>query len=144
MILKKVLVVEDSQLLHRMYDLLLLRFRYAEAATKVLHAMNGREALTKLHDHPDVDLILLDINMPVMSGLEFLQYCRKEKVFQGIPVIIVSTEGKEQDTLLGLKAGAKGYLTKPFQAHELYELMERVCKHGNNDETHAPHESSPR
>lgn len=125
---KKVLVVEDSPLLHRMYDLLLLRYRYAEEATKVLHAMNGREALSILNGNADVDLIILDINMPVMSGLEFLVYCKKEKVFQDIPVIIVSTEDKEQDTLLGLKAGAKGYLTKPFQAHDLYNLMEKICK----------------
>lgn len=128
MVLKKILVVEDSPLLHRMYDLLLLRYRYAEGATKILHAMNGREALTILNGNADVDLIILDINMPVMSGLEFLIYCKKEKVFQEIPVIIVSTEGKEQDTLLGLKAGAKGYLTKPFQAHDLYNLMTKVCQ----------------
>jgi two-component system, chemotaxis family, chemotaxis protein CheY len=127
MILKKILVVEDSELLHKMYDLLLMRFRFAHHATRVLHAMNGREALAALHDNPDVDLVLLDINMPVMSGLEFLLYCREQKVFQDIPVIIISTEGKEQDTIRGLKAGARGYLTKPFQAPALYALMEKVC-----------------
>lgn len=126
MSLKKILVVEDSELLHRMYDLLLMRYRFGNDGTQVIHSFNGKEALTMLHQHPNVDLILLDINMPIMSGLEFLQYCKKEKVFQSIPVIIISTEGKEEDTLRGLEAGAKAYLTKPFQGHELHALMEKV------------------
>lgn len=124
MSMHKILIVEDSELLHRMYDLILLRYR--KAGAKIVHANNGREALGKLNAHPDVDLIILDINMPVMSGLEFLTHCKQEKVFQGIPVIIVSTEGKEEDTLRGLKAGAKGYVTKPFQAVDLYRMIDRI------------------
>ncbi len=121
---KKILIVEDSELLHRMYDLILMRYR--KTGTAVVHAFNGREALGLLHGHPDTDLIILDINMPIMSGLEFLTHCKKEKVFQKIPVIIVSTEGKEEDTLRGLKAGAKGYVTKPFQATDLYKMIDRI------------------
>ena len=124
MTIRKILVVEDSELLHRMYDLLLLRYR--KGGTEVLHAHNGREALGRLNTHPDVDLVILDINMPVMSGLEFLEHCRREKVFTDIPVVIVSTEGKEEDTLRGLKAGARGYVTKPFQAQDLYRIIEQI------------------
>src|SRR5262249_2382993 len=120
---KKILIVEDSDLLHRMYDLVLSRYRIGAVPTEVLHCMNGRQALEALNDHPDVDLILLDINMPVMSGLEFLAFRKEQKVFQDIPVIIVSTEGKEHDVILGLERGARGYLTKPFQANQLHTLI---------------------
>jgi two-component system chemotaxis response regulator CheY len=88
--------------------------------------MNGLEALDKLAQEEGIDLILLDINMPVMNGLEFLQRVQKEPAFQQIPVIIISTEGKEEDTIRGLKMGAKGYVKKPFQASELHGLIEKI------------------
>jgi two-component system chemotaxis response regulator CheY len=122
--MKQILIVEDSELLHRMYDLIFQRYR--QTGTEVLHAYNGREALSLLASHPDVDLIVLDINMPVMSGLEFLTHCRRESVFQHIPVIIVSTEGKEDDTLRALQSGARGYITKPFKPPDLHDLIDKV------------------
>jgi two-component system chemotaxis response regulator CheY len=121
---KKILVVDDSELLHRMYEIILLKYR--KSGTEVHHAFSGKEALGKLNEHPDVSLILLDINMPVMSGLEFLQYCRSEQCLRDIPVIIISTQGKEYDTILGLQAGAKAYLTKPFQSANLYKLIDQM------------------
>jgi two-component system chemotaxis response regulator CheY len=122
--INKILVVEDSELLHRMYDLIFLRYR--RNGTQVIHASNGRDGLNKLNSHPDTELIILDINMPVMSGLEFLHHLKQEKAFKDIPVIIISTEGKEEDTLRGLEFGAKGYITKPFQANDLYKIIEKV------------------
>lgn len=127
--MKKILIVEDSELLHRMYDLIFQRYR--QSGTQLLHAYHGREALNHLADHPDVDLILLDINMPIMSGLEFLVHCRRESVFQQIPVIIVSTEGKEEDTMRGLQSGARGYITKPFKPPDLHQLIEKVMHTGD-------------
>lgn len=126
--MKKILIVEDSELLHRMYDLIFQRYR--QTGTQVLHAYHGREALSQLTSHPDVDLIVLDINMPVMSGLEFLSHCRRESVFQHIPVIIVSTEGKEDDTMRGLQSGARAYITKPFKPADLHILIDKVIHSG--------------
>lgn len=129
---QKVLIVEDSELLHKMYDLILMRYRNQGAA--VVHAFNGKEALVQLNDHPDTDLIILDINMPVMSGLEFLNHRNKTKVFTGIPVILVTTEGREEDTERGLKAGARAYLSKPFHPNDLHKLIEKIfvdSSHGN-------------
>lgn len=122
MAIRKILIVEDSEILHRMYNLVLMR--YTSQGTSVLHAYNGQDGLAKLSDHPDTDFIILDTDMPVMDGLEFLSHCMKEQTFQNIPVVIISTEGKQEDRLLGLKAGAKAYLTKPFQPMELYRLIE--------------------
>ncbi|NMB99043.1 MAG: response regulator [Thermoanaerobaculaceae bacterium] len=124
MALNKILIVEDSELLHKMYDLILLR--YKKIGVSVVHAYNGREGLEMIAHNPDIDLILLDINMPVMSGLEFLKYAKKEDLLREIPVVIISTEGKSEDTIRGLEQGAKAYITKPFQATDLYRIIEKV------------------
>lgn len=120
----KIMVVEDSELLHRMYDMFLSR--YCQHGWDIIHAYHGAEALSKLHAHPDIGLILLDINMPVMSGLEFLQRFREEKAFADIPVVLLSSEGKKEDTVRGLKAGARAYITKPFQADDLHKVIGMV------------------
>jgi two-component system chemotaxis response regulator CheY len=124
--LRKILAVDDSALIHQMYKLFLSRYKNC----KLVSAMNGLEALDKLGQEEGIDLILLDINMPVMNGLEFLQRVQKEPAYQGIPVIIISTEGKEEDTIRGLKMGAKGYVKKPFQASELHGLIEKITSAG--------------
>lgn len=120
----KILIVEDSALLHRMYEVVFRSYRLEGGL--LLHAMDGREGLQRLSEHPDTDLILLDINMPVMSGLEFLAHCKRERVFREIPVIIVSTEGKQEDTVRALQAGARGYVTKPFRPQDLHSLIDRI------------------
>jgi two-component system chemotaxis response regulator CheY len=120
--LRKILAVDDSALIHQMYKLFLSRYKNC----KLVSAMNGLEALDKLGQEEGIDLILLDINMPVMNGLEFLQRVQKETAYKDIPVIIISTEGKEEDTIRGLKMGARGYVKKPFQASELHSLIEKI------------------
>ncbi len=120
--LKKILIVDDSSLLHQMYKLVFMRYKDC----RLIAAMNGLEALDKLSQEEGIELILLDINMPVMNGLQFLEALSKETDFKAPPIIIVSTEGKEEDTLRGLTLGAKGYVKKPFQPAELHNLIERI------------------
>ena len=120
----EILIVDDSDLILQMYDLVLVRYRRTGA--KVFRASNGQEALETLHDQPGVNLIPLDINMPIMSGLEFLGRCSKFSLYAKIPVIIISTKGSEEDTLRALEAGAFGYITKPFDPEELHSLIARV------------------
>lgn len=127
---RKILIVEDSELLHRMYEVVFRSQR--RNGCLLLHALNGREALQCLSEHPDTDLIVLDINMPVMSGLEFLAHCKREQVFHEIPVIIVSTEGKHEDTVRALRGGARGYVTKPFKPQDLHSLIERIFTPSNS------------
>ena len=119
--LKKILVVDDSSLIHQMYRLVMSRYK-----CEIVDAMNGQEALDILALQNDVQLILLDINMPVMNGVQFLEKAAKSALPSKVPVIIISTEGKEEDTLRGLKLGARGYLKKPFNPTELYGLIEKI------------------
>ena len=119
--LKKILVVDDSSLIHQMYRLVMSRYK-----CEIVDAMNGQEALDLLSMQKDVQLILLDINMPVMNGVQFLEKAAKTGLQSKIPVIIISTEGKEDDTIRGLKLGAKGYLKKPFNPSDLYSLIGKI------------------
>lgn len=115
----KVLVIDDSRLIHKMFRVLL-------QDAEIVDAMDGREALGLLADHPDVDLILLDINMPQMNGLEFLELVKQDNALSKIPVVIISTEGKEEDTVRGLQAGADAYVKKPFEGTEVMRIVERL------------------
>lgn len=116
---KKVLVVDDSKLVHKMYEVMLKTY-------PLVHALDGREALQKLGEHADIDLILLDINMPHMNGLEFLAQVKADAAMAQIPVVIISTEGKEEDTIRGLKAGAAAYIKKPFRSDEILGVISRL------------------
>src|SRR5258708_11078567 len=100
--LRKILAVDDSALIHQMYKLFLSRYKNC----RLVSAMNGLEALDKLAQEEGIDLILLDINMPVMNGLEFLQRVQKEPAYQAIPLIIISAQGNEPDTIRGLQTRA--------------------------------------
>jgi two-component system, chemotaxis family, chemotaxis protein CheY len=121
--LKKILVVDDSSLIHQMYRLVLNRYNCS-----TVDAMNGQEALDLLAVQGDVDLILLDINMPVMNGLQFMEKAARTGIVKRIPVIIISTEGKEADTIRGLELGACGHLKKPFNPASLHEMIDRIFK----------------
>ena len=123
--LKKVLVIDDSNLIHSMYKMVLMRYK-----CKIVSAVNGQDALEKLAANPDTELILCDINMPVMNGLEFVKKVKEQAAYENIPIIMVSTEGKEEDTLKALSLGARGYVKKPFQPSELHSLIDQLFMPG--------------
>src|SRR5216684_2609647 len=120
---KKVLVVDDSKLLHRIYDLMLRN-------CALVHAADGVVGLVLLGKNPDVELILLDMNMPRMNGLEFLAAVKADAAKAKIPVIIITTEGKEADAERGMKAGASAYVRKPFRNEELLAAIEQLGSGG--------------
>lgn len=114
----KILVVDDSKLMHKVYEVMLRQY-------PLVTAMDGREALDRLSEHPEIDLVLLDINMPNMNGLEFLDEIKG--LDQRLPpVIIISTEGREEDTQRGLEAGAVAYIKKPFRSEEILEIISKT------------------
>ncbi|MDO9287605.1 MAG: response regulator [Thermodesulfovibrionales bacterium] len=118
----KVLIVDDSKLIHQMYRLVLMRYKNCT----LMDAMNGLEALDILSREKGIDLILLDINMPVMNGVQFMEKLKKDGLYRHIPIVVISTEGKEEDTIRAMKLGAWGYIVKPFKSESLYELLEKV------------------
>ena len=88
---------------------------------QVLEAGNGAEALTVLTEDNPVDLILCDINMPVMDGLEFVKQLSGVENAKGVPVVMITTEGSESHVVQALSCGARGYIRKPFTPEQVKE-----------------------
>jgi CheY-like chemotaxis protein len=118
---RKVLVVDDSKLLHRMFEMMLRQY-------PLVHAYDGKEALQQLEENHDVDLVLLDMNMPRMNGLELLEAMKADKEMKKIPVVLVTTEGSDEQTQRGLEAGAAAYVKKPFKNEELIAVVQRLTR----------------
>ena len=118
------LVVDDSPLHHQMYKLIF--GRGSLAGSTLYHATNGREGYALFMAHPELSLVLLDLNMPEMNGLEFLERRRADKLHLEVPVVLVTTESTQDDEARGRAAGAWEYLRKPFQPSDVERLAKRV------------------
>jgi two-component system chemotaxis response regulator CheY len=116
----KVLIVDDSAVMRKIVERALRQGGLDLG--EVLEAGNGVEALTAVKKG-GFDLILSDINMPVMDGLEFLKSIAAENLAKGVPVVMITTEGSEARVVEALSAGAKGYLRKPFTPEQVKERV---------------------
>ena len=92
---------------------------------RIVQAANGFEAL-RLLPREQIDLLITDINMPEINGLELLSFVRNNPLYKTIPVIIVSTEGSRKDIEKGISLGANEYLVKPFVSERLIELVNKL------------------
>jgi len=117
------LVVEDSPTMRQLISFSLKRIRNS----RVVEATDGVDALKKLAEDK-FNLIIADINMPLMDGLKLLSLVRKDPNYQQTPVIIVTTEGAEVDREKGLKLGANAYLSKPIQTSELLKTVKELLQ----------------
>lgn len=113
-----ILVVEDSPTMRQLIGFAMKRI----AGSKVIEATDGVDALKKLSSEK-IDLILADINMPVMDGLKLVSLVRGNPTYKDIPIIIITTEGAEEDKRRALAIGANAYLPKPIQTQELIKLV---------------------
>ncbi len=121
--MKNVLVVEDSRAIRSM-----IRVSLEEAGGFfAVEAGNGFEALKTLPTRR-FDLIITDINMPDINGLELIGYVKSNPAYQDIPLIIVSTEKSEEDKKRGITLGASGYVVKPFRKEELMAMVTKVLE----------------
>jgi two-component system, chemotaxis family, chemotaxis protein CheY len=110
------LIVDDSSVMRKIVERCL---RQAGIDLKqVMEAGNGAEALAVLQG-TKVDLILCDINMPVMDGLEFIKQLPGVENAKGVPVIMITTEGNEAHVVQALSCGARGYIRKPFTPEQV-------------------------
>jgi two-component system chemotaxis response regulator CheY len=121
----KVLVVEDSNVLQMYYAQIFAQL----SGFKASFAKNGQQALDHIKQNGLPDVVVLDINMPVMDGLEFLSHFRGDNETPPAQVIIVTTEGREHDYKRGLEAGASAYLKKPFTPQMLTQLVLGLVAH---------------
>ena len=112
------LIVDDSSVMRKIVERSLRQAGIN--LTHVFEAGNGAEALTLVAANR-VDLILCDINMPVMDGLEFIKQLPGVANAKGVPVVMITTEGSEAHVVQALSCGAKGYIRKPFTPDQVKE-----------------------
>jgi two-component system chemotaxis response regulator CheY len=114
----RALIVDDSSVMRKIVERSLRQAGLD--LSSVIEAGNGAEALGAL-DTNSVDLILCDINMPVMDGLEFVRQIQGLEKLRGVPVVMITTEGSESHVIQALSLGAKGYIRKPFTPDQVKE-----------------------
>jgi len=116
----RALIVDDSSVMRKIVERAL---RQAGLDLKVVHeAGSGTEGL-ELLKAKQVDLILSDINMPSMDGLEFLRQLRAQNLAPGVPVVMITTESSEEHVKQAILAGAQGYIRKPFTSEQVKERV---------------------
>jgi two-component system chemotaxis response regulator CheY len=119
----RVLIVEDSPTMRQLLVFALRRLREVE----IVEAQDGMDGLRKISsDHYDIALI--DINMPVMDGLKLIRLIRDEETLKQIPIVVVTTEGADEDRDRALALGANEYLTKPIQANRVLAVVKDLLK----------------
>jgi len=116
----KALVVDDS----RTIRVMLKRFLQAQGFDPIHEAGDGKEALAKLAEVGSVDLALVDWNMPVMDGLDFVTTLRQNKQYEAVKVVMVTTESEASKVSRAMSAGANQYIFKPFTPEKLREKLD--------------------
>lgn len=117
----KILAVDDDfinlKLLHSM-------LKSNPIVNSILEAKNGLEGITLLNENPDTNLILLDIKMPIMNGLDFLVNIQSQPKLKNIPIIVLTTDETKKNE--AIERGAYDFLTKPIRKDKLFEKLEKI------------------
>lgn len=117
---KKIITVDDSPSVRKMVEFSLKSKGYAMGS-----AGDGIEALELMRQEP-FDAVILDVNMPRMNGLEFLENIKNDENLAAIPVIMLTTEGQDEDRDKAMALGATAYIVKPFKPTQLLSLLEEI------------------
>lgn len=115
----KILVVEDSPTMRQLVSFALRRLKNI----RIIEASDGVDGLKKLSGDT-FSLVITDINMPVMDGLKLVSLIRKDDVHRNIPIIIITTEGGQEDKERAMALGANAYITKPISAPQILAVVE--------------------
>lgn len=117
---KTILTVDDSRTIREMVS-----FTLKGAGYTVLEAEDGEKALVLLKDKT-VDIIITDLNMPVMDGLTLIKNLRQDARFKFIPILMLTTEADDTKKKEGRDAGATGWIVKPFEPEKLIQVVQKV------------------
>jgi two-component system chemotaxis response regulator CheY len=117
---KKIITVDDSPSVRKMVEFSLKTKGYEMGS-----AGDGIEALELMRQEP-FDAVILDVNMPRMNGLEFLENIKNDENLAAIPVIMLTTEGQDEDRDKAMALGATAYIVKPFKPTQLLSLLEEI------------------
>lgn len=126
---KVILTVDDEE-----HILELLKYNLEQNGYQVVQAETGEEAIEILDNQP-IDIVLLDLMLPGIDGLDVLKYIRKTEKLASKPVLMLTAKGEEIDTVLGLEMGADDYIGKPFGVHELLARLKAVLRRLNVEPT---------
>ncbi len=115
------MVVDDSSSMRQMVN-----FTLAGAGYQVVEAVDGADALAK-SSAQKVDLVITDLNMPNMNGIELTRALRATPAFKFTPIVLLTTESQTEKKMEGKAAGATGWIVKPFQIEQLLAVVKKVC-----------------
>lgn len=119
---KAVLVVDDSTSMRQMVS-----FTMKEAGFEVIEGTNGQEALTRVQGK-SVNLVITDLNMPVMDGMTLIRALRAQPAFKFTPILMLTTESQQEKKMEGKSAGATGWIVKPFNPEQLLQVVNKVVR----------------
>ncbi len=119
---KNILVVDDSESIRSLVQTVLENADY-----NVILANNGKDALKKL-DEEKVHMVLTDLHMPEMNGMELISAIRQREDYRYVPILFLTTETKSEMKVAAKKAGATGWITKPFDNDKLLRVIKRVVR----------------
>ncbi|MBE0500121.1 MAG: response regulator [Desulfuromonadales bacterium] len=117
---KKIMTVDDSATIRQM-----LKFTLSDAGFEVIEAIDGVDACAKLKENP-VNMVITDLNMPKMDGIELIREVRKDPANRFVPIIMLTTESQEAKKQEGKSAGASGWIVKPFSPEQLLAVVKMV------------------
>lgn len=117
---KRILTVDDSATMRDM-----LRFTLEKAGYQVVQGVDGRDGLTKLAEN-GADVIITDVNMPVMDGLTLIREVRTQPAHKSTPILVLTTEASQAMKDKGRAAGATGWIVKPFDPEKLLAVVKKV------------------
>lgn len=119
--MKKILVVDDSSMIR-----LVVSKAAKKAGYEVIDACNGKEGLSQLLKHENISLVLSDINMPVMDGMQMVTKIKENDKLKYIPIVMLTTEDKEELKLQGRELGVKAWMVKPFNEKTFLKAMMKL------------------
>lgn len=120
----KILVVDDSQTMRQM-----VVFTLHNAQFETTEACDGAEAYEWAKKNPPANLVLLDVNMPNMNGIELIKKLRELASYRFIPILMLTTESSEEKKMEGKNAGATGWIVKPFNPEKLIATINKVISY---------------